>query len=178
MEPTLVFLPGNSHEQRSLARCSPSGGRTVGNDFVTKQQQQRCLIDVYWIRGCKNAKWSEVKWKVAQLCLTLCEPFIDLSQNTGVDSLFLRQGIFPTQGSNPGLLHCRQILYQLSHKGKPNDNQQMACVANSLNESHGYNTEGRSRKWTNASVHMWSSKPDNWTVLFKDTYLGGKIIRR
>ena len=27
------------------------------------------------------------------------------------------QGIFPTKGSNPGLLHCRQILYQLSHKG-------------------------------------------------------------
>ena len=33
-----------------------------------------------------------------------------------VDSLSLLQGIFPTQGSNPGLLHCRQILYQLSHK--------------------------------------------------------------
>ena len=31
-------------------------------------------------------------------------------------SLSLLQGIFPTQGSNPGLLHCRQILYQLSHK--------------------------------------------------------------
>ena len=30
---------------------------------------------------------------------------------------FLLQGIFPTQGSNPGLLHCRQILYQLSYKG-------------------------------------------------------------
>ena len=29
----------------------------------------------------------------------------------------LVQGIFPTQGSNPGLPHCRQILYQLSHKG-------------------------------------------------------------
>ena len=29
------------------------------------------------------------------------------------------QGIFPTQGSNPGLLHCRQILYQLSHQGSP-----------------------------------------------------------
>ena len=29
----------------------------------------------------------------------------------------LLQGIFPTQGSNPGLLHCRQILYQLSHEG-------------------------------------------------------------
>ena len=34
-------------------------------------------------------------------------------------SLSLLQGIFPTQGSNPGLPHCRQILYQLSHKGTP-----------------------------------------------------------
>ena len=41
-------------------------------------------------------------------------------QNTGVGSLSLLQEIFPTQGSNPGLLHCRQILYQLSHKGSPN----------------------------------------------------------
>ena len=37
--------------------------------------------------------------------------------NTGVGSLSLHQGIFPTQGLNPGLLHCRQILYQLSHQG-------------------------------------------------------------
>ena len=34
-------------------------------------------------------------------------------------SLSLLQGIFPTQGSNPGPPHCRQILYQLSHKGSP-----------------------------------------------------------
>ena len=40
-------------------------------------------------------------------------------QNTGVGSLFLLQGIFPTQGLNPGIPHCRQILYQLSHKGSP-----------------------------------------------------------
>ena len=40
-------------------------------------------------------------------------------QNTEVGSLSLLQGIFPTQGSNPGLPHCRQILYQLSHKGIP-----------------------------------------------------------
>ena len=32
---------------------------------------------------------------------------------------FLLQGIFPTQGSNPGLLHCREILYQLSYQGSP-----------------------------------------------------------
>ena len=31
----------------------------------------------------------------------------------------LLQGIFPPQGSNPGLLHCRRVLYQLSHKGSP-----------------------------------------------------------
>ena len=40
-------------------------------------------------------------------------------QNTGVGSLSLLQGIFPTQGSKPGLPHCRQILYQLSHKRSP-----------------------------------------------------------
>ena len=40
-------------------------------------------------------------------------------QNTGVGSLSLHWGIFPTQGSNPGLPHCRQILYLLSHKGSP-----------------------------------------------------------
>ena len=34
-------------------------------------------------------------------------------------SLSLLQGIFPTQGLNPGLPHCRQILHQLSHKGSP-----------------------------------------------------------
>ena len=44
-------------------------------------------------------------------------PWNSPDQNTGVGSLSLLQGIFPTQGSNPGLPHCRQILYQLSHKG-------------------------------------------------------------
>ena len=39
-------------------------------------------------------------------------------QNTGVNSLSFLQGIFPTQGSNPGLPYCRRILYQLSHKGR------------------------------------------------------------
>ena len=45
----------------------------------------------------------------------LYTPWNSPGQNTGVDSLSLLQGIFPTQGSNPGLLHCRWILYQLSH---------------------------------------------------------------
>ena len=40
-------------------------------------------------------------------------------KNTGVGSHALLQGIFPNQGLNPGLLHCRQILYHLSHQGSP-----------------------------------------------------------
>ena len=49
----------------------------------------------------------------------LHSPWNSPGQNTGVGSVFLLQGVFPTQGLNPGLLHCRQILYQLSHKGSP-----------------------------------------------------------
>ena len=47
----------------------------------------------------------------------LWPPWNSPGQNTGVGSLSLLQGIFPTQQLNPDLLHCRQILYQLSHKG-------------------------------------------------------------
>ena len=63
-QPAPVFLPGESHGQRSLGSYSP---------------------------------WNSP------------------GKNTGVGSPSLLQGIFPTQGSNPGLPHCRQILYQLSH---------------------------------------------------------------
>ena len=49
----------------------------------------------------------------------LHSPWNSPGQNTGVGSLSLLQGIFPTQGLNPGLPHCRQILYQLSQKGSP-----------------------------------------------------------
>ena len=49
----------------------------------------------------------------------LYSPWNSPGQNTRVGSLSLLQGIFPTEGSNPGLPHCRQILYQLSHKRSP-----------------------------------------------------------
>ena len=49
----------------------------------------------------------------------LYSPWNSPGQDAGVGSLSLLQGIFPAQGSNPGLLHCRRILYQLSHKGSP-----------------------------------------------------------
>ena len=52
-------------------------------------------------------------------CHGLYSPWNSPGQNTGVGSLSLLQGIIPTQGLNPGVLHCRWILYQLSHKGSP-----------------------------------------------------------
>ena len=65
-----------------------------------------------------------MKSETAQLCPTLCDP-MDCSPpgsldspgtSTGVGCHFLLQGIFPTQGLNPGLLHCRQTLHRLSHQ--------------------------------------------------------------
>ena len=65
---------------------------------------------------------------VARWCPTLCDP-MDCSssvfsvhgnspgKNTGVDCHALLLGIFPTQGSNPGLSHCRRILYCVNHQG-------------------------------------------------------------
>ena len=49
----------------------------------------------------------------------LYSPWNSPGQDTGVDSLPPLPGIFPSQESNPGLPHCRQILYQLSHKESP-----------------------------------------------------------
>ena len=68
---------------------------------------------------------------VAQLYLTFCNPLeyslLDSSVH-GIPqerilewvAISFSRGIFPTQGSNPGLLHCRQILYHQSHQGSPN----------------------------------------------------------
>ena len=47
----------------------------------------------------------------------LYSPWNSPGQNTGVGSLSLLQGIFPTQELNQSLLHCRRILYQLSYQG-------------------------------------------------------------
>ena len=49
----------------------------------------------------------------------LYSPWNSLGQNTGVGSLFLLQETFPTQGSIPGLPHCRRILYHLSYQERP-----------------------------------------------------------
>ena len=51
----------------------------------------------------------------------LYRPWNSLGQNTGVGSITLLQGIFPTQGLNPGLLHCKKILYHLSYQGNQSE---------------------------------------------------------
>ena len=56
-------------------------------------------------------KWKSKPLSRVQLFVTPYSPWNSPGQNTGVGSLSLSQGIFPTQGSNPGLLHCRRILY-------------------------------------------------------------------
>ena len=82
---------------------------------------------------------NPLKVKVAQSCLTRCDP-MDCSPlrllcpwgfsrhgDTGVGCRALFQGIFPHEGSSPGLLHCGQILYQLSHQGSPRILEWVAC---------------------------------------------------
>ena len=91
-----------------------------------------------------------VLYLVTQLCPALCDP-IDCSppgsfvhgdspsKNTGVGCHALLQVIFPTQGLNPGLLHCRQILYYLSHQRNP-----------------------RILEWVTYPFSRGSSRPRNW----------------
>ena len=68
--------------------------------FVIESESRSVMSDSLWSHGLYSL-WNSP------------------GQNTGVGSLSLLQGIFPTQESNPVLPHCRGILYQLSHKGSP-----------------------------------------------------------
>ena len=64
-------------------------------------------------------KWKSINCVHSLQSFGLYSPWNSPGQNTGVGSLSLLQGIFPTQGLNPALPHCRWILYQLSYQGSP-----------------------------------------------------------
>ena len=85
-------------------------------------------------------------------------------QNTGVGSLSLLQGILPTQGSNPYLPHCRQILYQLSHEGSSRIVEGVAYPFSS--------GSSQPRNWTGVS---WIAGGffANWAI--REAQLSGKI---
>ena len=73
---------------------------------------------------------ANTRLSIAQSCPTLCNPMDCSLPGSFVHGIFqatvlewiaisFSRGIFPTQGFNPGLLHCRQTLYRLSHQGSP-----------------------------------------------------------
>ena len=98
----------------------------VAISFSRGSSQPRDWTQVSSIVGRCFTLWTtrEVLKKISKRkslsCVSLfVTPWTSPGQNTGMSSLSLLQEIFSTQGLNPGLLHCRQILYQLSQKGSP-----------------------------------------------------------
>ena len=79
---------------------------------AVKETYMLSTVQVLWTEGCSVVSDSLRPHG-------LYSPWNSPGHNTGVGSLSLLQGIFPTQGLNPDLPHCKQILYQLSHKGSP-----------------------------------------------------------
>ena len=92
------------------------------------KKKKNSFAENHGIHVHRNYSHDAVLCLVAQSCPTLCDP-MDYSlpgssvhgdspgKNTGVGCHALLREIFWTQGSNPGLLHCKQILYCLSHQG-------------------------------------------------------------
>ena len=102
------------------------------------------------------------KWKLLS-CVwlfvtpwTICSPWNSPGQNIGVGSLSLLQRIFPTQGSNLGLPHCRQILYQLNHKGNP---RILEWVAYPFSRG-----SSRPRIWTTRVFRIAGGFFTNWAI--------------
>ena len=96
-----IFVHSSSEQQYSQ---QPEDGR---NPRVHQQMLlPSCLV-------VSDSLWPHGLQPIRLLC-----PWSSPGKNTGVGCHALLQGIFPTQGSNPGLLHCRQILW-LSHQGSP-----------------------------------------------------------
>ena len=88
-------------------------------DTITFTSCSVLIFSLFIITEVK--KWSESCSGVSDSLRPhrLYSPWNSLGHNSGVGSLSLLPGIFPAQRSNPGLLHCRQILYLLSLKGSP-----------------------------------------------------------
>ena len=100
--PSLVLGTGEAVMNR-YSPCSPECGDSLSFDVQYLSPPSEGLSVV------SNSLWPH--W--------LYSPWNSPGQNTGVGSLSLLQGIFPTQGSNPDLPQCRRILYELSHKESP-----------------------------------------------------------
>ena len=125
-------IPHGIWSHHFMANRWGNNGNSVRLSFLGLQKSPQMvtaamkLKDTYlllWRNAMTNLKESE-----SESCsvlsdslelLGLYSPWNFPGQNTGMGNCSLFQGIFPTQGSNPGLPQCRQILYQLSHQGSP-----------------------------------------------------------
>ena len=87
--------------------------------FVFFYYKKEMKFHKYLIHSRLRRKWKKVKVTQSQPTLWTIPSWNSPGQNNGVGSCSLLQGIFPTQGWNTGLPHCRQILYQLSYLGSP-----------------------------------------------------------
>ena len=85
-------------------------------------QESRRLKEKLFLLPYKGFFWVSESFSAVSDSLRshgLYSSWYSPGQNTGVSGLSLLQGIVPTQGSNPGLLHCRQFLHQLRYQGSP-----------------------------------------------------------
>ena len=116
-----VFLSGKSHGQRRLVDYSPWGCKSVGHDLTTKQQ-----IYIY-VCVCVSQSISQVTLRSLQDCSPPSYSVHGILQTRILKwvTIPFSRGIFWTQRLNPGLLHCRLILYCLSHQGSPYINVHM-----------------------------------------------------
>ena len=86
-------------------------------------------------------------------------------QNPGVGSPSLLQGITPTQESNRGLLHCRGILYQLSHKGSPLALSLFIYILAALCNLQDLRSPTRDQTWSTASTEYLTTCPPGNSLL-------------
>ena len=96
-------------------------GRKESNttDWLTHERKMVMRSEV---KSLSRARLFVTPWIVA--CTKLLRPWDFQGKGTGVGWHFLLQGIFPTQGLNPGLSHCRQTLYRLSHQRSPSNEKE------------------------------------------------------
>ena len=84
--------------------------------FIDELVRSAKRTKVKWVKSLSRVWLFVIPWTVAYQT----PPSMEFSRQECWSELhFLLQGIFPTQGSNPGLPHCRQTLYHLNHQGSP-----------------------------------------------------------
>ena len=139
-------------------------------ELVMDREAWRAAVHMAANSWTQLSNWTELT--------RLYNPWNSLGQNTGMGSLSLLQGIFPTQKSNWGLLHCRRILYQLSYQlDHPLDHQK-----------HNRKTSISALVTMSKPLTVWITTnwkilkemgiPDHLTCLLRNLYAGQEATAR